>query len=157
MFGADEIGQTPHGERRFEEIIELSGTVKRGGIIDYGTVDMLAVGVYADDVSVLAFSPTHRRFIPHIQRFLRRDLARPETLTEVVGDDIFITIVPPGQVLIFLLGKLPLLVYGFGVASISFDKQAALGFLRILRIPRPLRDGLKYAFAFPYMERLDPC
>ena len=103
MFGAYKIGQPAHGEGRVLEIIEFACAIEIDGIVDDGAMQMLLVGMDADDKSVFAFEPAHRRFVPHVEGFLGRYLTRLEALPQMVEYDVFIAVVSSGVVLILTL------------------------------------------------------
>ena len=72
-------------------------------------VDVLFVGMGRHQKRVSAFGKPHGQLVSDLVRFFRRDLARPEGLPDLVGNDI-VFLPPSGLLLILPLAPFPILM-----------------------------------------------
>ena len=105
-------------------------------------VDMLFVGMGADDKGMLAFQKAGGKFIAHLMRFRRRNLARLEGLAHLIGNHI-VVLFPPGKLQILALGKQELCIYGVRVTGIGCHQLAAVRLVRVHAVIRPVLQRLR--------------
>ena len=147
MFQADQVAEPRDGTPRTEKIPKLMLIIQRDGVPVDVVVDVLFVGVRADEKGVLAFEKTGRKLIADAVCFFRCDLAGLERLANLVQDHAAV-LRPSGKLRILALRKQKFRVGGVPVAGVGCDKRALSGLLRVQTIAgavrQHLRDGLTF-------------
>ena len=106
MLYTEVVAQAAHGKSGAYEVSELALVIQPGGIPNHMIVDVRTVGVRIYKKSVAPLREPHRQLIPDSVCLLRRYLARLEALAGVVGDNIVLSLIPPGDVgILFLCQK----------------------------------------------------
>ena len=104
MFQADQVAEPRDGTPRTEKIPKFMLIIQRDGVPVDVIVNMLFVGVRADEKSVLAFEKPGRKLIADTVCLLRCDLAGFERLANLVQDHAAV-LRPSGKLRILALRK----------------------------------------------------
>lgn len=145
VFQTDMIADPADGVGCHEEILELALAVERCRIVDDVIVDVRAVGMRADEECVAALGEPHGEFVADPVSLLRRDLARLEGLTDLIGDDIAVSLAVPSC--IDSLGQFEFSRRRTRIALVGGDELPVLCLVRILRIVDPVREALQDGLA----------
>ena len=109
------------------------------------------VNVGCNYESMVAFRPTHCRFIAHLICFFRGDFSRLKGLAYLIGDDV-ILLLSASDVLILPFRKKKFFIGSLGIRLIGADKLAVIGFCGILRVVSAVSQTLSDCFPFVYMD-----
>ena len=109
------------------------------------------VNVGCNYESMVAFRPTHCRFIAHLICFFRGDFSRLKGLAYLIGDDV-ILLLSAGDVLILPFRKKKFFIGSLGIRLIGADKLAVISFCGILRVVSAVSQTLSDCFPFVYMD-----
>ena len=144
ILNADRVTEPPHRPPRTEEVPKFPAMVQAGGVPDDVIMDVVAVNMGADDVSMVPLGEAAGQLTAQAVGFLRRDLAGEEGLPDGVGDHIIRPPPPPGLGKVLPLGKQKLRVRDPAVTLEAGDQPAAVCLLRILHIVDNVPDGLAH-------------
>ena len=147
MLQADQVAEPRDGTPRTEKIPKLMLVVQRDGVPVDVIVNMLFVGVRADEKGVLAFEKTGCKLIADAVRFFRRDLAGFEGLANLVQDHAAV-LRSTGALRILALRKQKFRVGGMPVTGVGCDKRALSGLLRVQTVAGAVRQHLRNGLTF---------
>ena len=151
MLQTDQVAEPRDGTPRTEKISKLMLIVQRDGVPVDVIVNMLFVGVRADEKGVLAFEKTRRKLIADAVRFFRCDLAGLEGLANLVQDHTAV-LRPSGKLRILALRKQKFRVGGVPVTGVSCDERALSGLLRIQTVAGAVRQHLRNGLSLVYVH-----
>lgn len=95
----------------------------------------------SDDVGVFSFCKSFRQLLPQPVGFLRRDLARPEGLPQMIGDHVVLSSLSAGDPAVFLPHVEELCLRKRRIAAIRGNEIATLRFFGISHIVDRAIDG----------------
>ena len=147
MLQADHIAQSLNGKTGEEEVVELSGSVQGGGVINDVVMNVSLVDVGCHNEGVFALRPSYGGFIANLIGFLRCDLTGLEGLADLIGDHI-VALLSAGDVLILPLGQQKFLISGFSVAFVGADELTVICLFCVLGIVRAVGKTLGDGLAF---------
>ena len=114
--------------------------------------DYLQYGMVFKQSSVVSLGQRHSKIIANLVCHFRRDLSRLEGLPQVVCDHIIVFSFPASNDRVPALCKKKLLVSDRGIALVSCDQIAAVGFLWIFHIVCHSAKSFCYCSAFAAMQ-----
>lgn len=157
VFNANGITELPHRPTRTEEVPEFPGVIQAGGVPDDVIMDMVAINMGADDISVISLGEPAGQLTAKAVGFLRGDLAGDKGLPDGVGDHIIRPAPSAGLGEVLPLGKQELRVRDPAVTLEAADQPAAVRLLRILYIVDDVLDGLAHRPALASVQGFNAC
>jgi hypothetical protein len=112
------VTASAQGKSRPDKVPKLSFTIKRGTVPNDVRVDMSLVGMCTNKKRKVPLRKTHGKLIPNAICFLRRYFAGLETLSDVVGDDIPLALIPSSEGSVSLFGQQELGICCSGIAFV---------------------------------------
>lgn len=148
---ADQVAEPADRKCAAPEISEFPRAVQTVGISVNVVVDMVPVGVSANDKGMSALQKTLGKFIADAVSLLRCDLTRSEGLPHLIGDHIAV-LPAPGQQKILPLGKCKISARRLRVTGIGADQFAIFRLVRIFAIVQSLGQALLDGFALVQVQ-----
>ena len=146
VLDAERVAQRPHRTRAAPKVVELAPAVQCRGVPKYVVVDVPPVSVGADDVGVFALEEALGKLHADAISFLRRDLARLEGLSHLVGYDVA-RLLAARELPVLPLGQQKLRVRRVWVTGKRGDQFSVFGLVWVHCISRAELERRSYALA----------
>ena len=146
VLGADQVGQPADSAVAPDEVLELPRTVQCRGVPVDVVMNVLFVGVGADEKSVPALQEAFGKFVADAVGLLRRNLSGLKGLPYLIGDDVAF-LHPSGQLPVLPLGQGKFGNGGLRLAGERGDQCATLGLIRVHAVLRPVGKALRKRLA----------